>query len=644
MITILLIVISFLTAHILFFLLPDVFGVWNAQIFDRFFIFRSGVEHLQPKYDDTVVHIDLNNSSIQALDNFYLSRIHHSQVIRNLSTMNVSQQAYDLIFAARSTEEEDQKLINATLEAGNVYFGMAFSLSKGEADPSNQFQEEKVKNYLQKSKWDIEVLGNPSQLYVASNPFITFSDLASVSMGLGYLSLKSDLDGVFRRLPLLVRYSGSFYPSFSLRIICDFLNVPPENILLRPGESLTLGDARRPGDKFGHDIMIPIDNHGNMVINFMGPWGSMTHYNYSDVLKASEDRDEMEMWGEEMSGKIAIIAETSTGTADIGPVPTDTHLPLAGLHANTINTILTESFLKEFTDVEMLLIEGLIMALLLLFSIRFTSLNFSLTALMVVVLYIGIAAILFLYGSLIIHIVRPVFMSVFAIGSIVIYRYVHEEKEKEVLRRSFEAYFPPLIVEKIMANPDMIASGGQKKELTILFSDIRNFTGYSSSMTPDHVQSLLNEYFEAMTEIVFKYEGTVDKFIGDGLMVFFGDPVPQPDHAIRCVRAAIDMQKKVNEIKKKWVKSGDLPIEIRIGISTGVVIVGNMGSSKRLSYTVLGSDVNLAQRLESNAPIGGILISERTHELIKGLVPTGPEKEIQAKGFDEPVCAYEILI
>jgi adenylate cyclase len=235
-------------------------------------------------------------------------------------------------------------------------------------------------------------------------------------------------------------------------------------------------------------------------------------------------------------------------------------------------------------------------------------------------------------------------MSVFAIGSIVIYRYVHEEKEKEALRRSFEAYFPPLIVEKIMANPDMIASGGQKKELTILFSDIRNFTGYSSSMTPDHVQSLLNEYFEAMTEIVFKYEGTVDKFIGDGLMVFFGDPVPQPDHAIRCVRAAIDMQKKVNEIKKKWVKSGDLPIEIRIGISTGMVIVGNMGSSKRLSYTVLGSDVNLAQRLESNAPTGGILISERTHELIEGLIPTGPQKEIRAKGFDDPVCAYEILI
>ena len=180
--------------------------------------------------------------------------------------------------------------------------------------------------------------------------------------------------------------------------------------------------------------------------------------------------------------------------------------------------------------------------------------------------------------------------------------------------------------------------------MTILFSDIKNFTAYSASMKPDHIQKLLNEYFEAMTEIVFKHEGTVDKFMGDGLMVFFGDPQPQPDHALRCVRSAIEMQQKTREIRAEWEKQGDLPIQIRIGIHTGTVVVGNMGSARRLSYTVLGAAANLAQRLESNAPVGGILISKQTNDQVKDHISTTSLGTIQAKGFDEPVTVYEVPI
>jgi adenylate cyclase len=144
--------------------------------------------------------------------------------------------------------------------------------------------------------------------------------------------------------------------------------------------------------------------------------------------------------------------------------------------------------------------------------------------------------------------------------------------------------------------------------------------------------------------VVFRYEGTVDKYIGDGLMVFFGDPEPQPDHAVRCVRAAIDMQRKVRELKEKWEKEGGIPIQIRIGINTGEVVVGNMGSARRLSYTVLGSPVNLAQRLESNAPVGGIMVSRRTWELVRDHVLTQSLGEIKVKGIDEPMPVYEVLV
>jgi len=635
---------SFIAAHICLWLLPNVFETWNARIIDRLFVFQSNSKKIRPFYDETIVHVDLNNTSIKELNNFYLNRSHYAQVVRNLSAMNVSAQLYDWIFAAPSNPVEDKKLIDAVSDAGNVYFGLAFELLKEGHFKDKDANRTKDNKYLYKTRWQVVVNGDPKNFYVGTNPLITFFDLASVSKGLGYLSLNFDQDGVFRRAPLLVRYEDAFYPSFPFRIICDYLSVSPENIIIKPGKSITLKDAQQPGKSPVHDIVIPIDRYGNMIINFIGPWERMKHYNFVDVLRASEERVELEMWQEELSGKIIVLSEVTTGSSDVGPVPTDNNFPLSGLHANVVHTILTESFLRELSALEMLIIELLLIFTILGLSLCLSSVPFSLSTIGVGIGYVGVAALFFLYSHLILHIVRPLLMVTFALISILSYRFIVEEKEKAFLRRTFEAYFPPLIVKKLMATPQMIATRGEKKELTILFSDIKNFTSYSATMSPDHIQRLLNEYFEAMTEIVFKYEGTVDKYMGDGLMVFFGDPEPQPDHALRCVRAAIEMQKKVREIKTKWEEKGDMPIKIRIGINTGTVVVGNMGSQRRLSYTVLGADVNLAQRLESSAPVGGILISKRTNDLVKDHITTKPLGSIQVKGFDEIASVYEVPV
>ncbi len=186
-------------------------------------------------------------------------------------------------------------------------------------------------------------------------------------------------------------------------------------------------------------------------------------------------------------------------------------------------------------------------------------------------------------------------------------------------------------------------NSGQRKELTILFSDIKDFTTYSSVLSPDRIRAFLNEYFESMVDVVFTHHGTVDKYIGDGLMVFFGDPEPLPDHALRAVQAAIAMQEKTHLLREKWVAEGGFPVQIRVGISTGEVVVGNMGSSRRLSYTVLGSTVNLAKRLESSAPVDGILMSERTYELIRPFDGAHSFGEIRVKGFKDPVRTYAII-
>jgi adenylate cyclase len=643
-ITLFLIVSSFIVAHLCFWLLPSVVETWNDKTIDRLFLFRSSSVHLRPHYDDTIVHVDLNDTSIEKLNNYYPDRSDDAQLIRNLSAMNVSMILYDFFFAARSDEEDDRALIKATEGAGNVYFGLVFVLP--EAKPSdNHAKASEGLSYLNETKWQVAVEGDPTGFYVGRNPLITFPALAYASRGLGYLSLKPDRDGVSRRLPLLVRYDEAFYPSFAFRAICDYLNVPPGKIIINPGKkTITLKDTHRPGERAPHDIVIPIDRHGNMVINFIGPWGRMDHYKFSDVLYASRNQDKMGMWKEELTGKIVVVSKITTGSSDTGQVPTDPSYPLPGLHANVMHTILTESFLRELSLGEMLLIEALVSIIIFLLTLRFSSLRFSLGTIAVGGSYIAIAALFFFYGNLIFHIVRPLLIAALSLLSILVYRYVSEEREKEVIRRTFEPYFPPLNVKRIMANPHAIATGGQKKELTILFSDIKDFTNYSASMTPDHIQKLLSEYFEAMTEIVFSYHGTVDKFIGDGLMVFFGDPDPHPDHALRCVKAAIDMQKEAREIRKRWERQGDMPIQIRIGINTGTVVVGNMGSTRRLSYTVLGSAVNLAERLEVNAPVGGILISQRTYDLVKDDVPARPLGQIQIKGLNEGVSVFEVLV
>ena len=544
---------------------------------------------------------------------------------------------FDFIFAAPSDEPADSALITAVSSAANVYFGLAFDLAR---EPSAGHQDtvaESTVRYLENTKWQVTGSGPPSDFFIGENPLITFPALASAAKGLGFLSVKSDPDGVFRRIPLLVRYNDAYYPSFAFRTICDYLGVPPEKVIVQPGKSITLKDAKRPEAAAGHDIVVPTDRYGNLRINFIGPWDRMTHYHFSDVLRAADDRDELELWAEELAGKIVIISEVTTGSSDIGPVPTDARFPLSGLHANVMHAILTGSFLRELTAPQMLCIELLLALFIWILSARFSSIPFSIGAVAIGAGYLGAVAICFLYFQIIFHIVRPLLMTTLAMTAILIYRYINEEKAKEVLRKSFEAYFPPAIVQKLMANPRSIAERGVKKELTILFSDIKNFTGHSSTLTPEHVQRLLNEYFEAMTEIVFKHGGTIDKFIGDGLMVFFGDPEPQPDHAVRCVQAAMEMQHKVAALRQSWEKRGDFPIRIRIGINTGQVSVGNMGSARRLSYTVLGADVNLAQRLESNAPVDGIMISQRTHALVKDHVETRSLDKIRAKGFDEPI-------
>jgi adenylate cyclase len=641
--TIALVVASFLFVHFLLWVFSSITDSWNAQVFDQLFRFRSSSDLFRNRYDSIVVHVDLSDASLRKLGSYYVDRAHFARVMRNLGEMRTAVQVWDFIIADRTSPEADKTLVEGARAAGNVYFGLKFDLKQEEDPPSRARVNPEYTDYLRETSWKIQVEGDATKLYRGENPIASFAEFALALKGMGYLSVRFDYDGVFRRQPLIVRYEDGFYPSFPFRAICDYLQVSPDRIVVRPGSSITLQQARFPGGRV-RDVSIPVDDHASIIVNYVGPWERMKHYDFADVYAVSDDRDEMELLSEELDGRLVVVSQVTTGSSDVGPVPTDNNFPLSGVHANIMHTILTEDFLVEVKGIKTLLIEIFLLAIIVLFSVRRSSTALSFSALALVILYVLSAAAAFLFANMIFEIFRPSLTIIVTFFSLVAYRYINEEKQKEALRKSFEAYFPPSVVQRIMANPDLITAGGQKKELTILFSDIKSFTTYSSTLTPDEIQKLLNEYFGAMVDIVFKYEGTVDKFIGDGLMVFFGDPEPQDDHALRCVKAAIEMQKKCRELKTRWEREGKFPLRVRIGINTGPVVVGNMGSSRRLSYTVLGSAVNLAQRLESNAPVEGIMISQRTYELVKGLVPTRPLEPIKVKGLEEPIPVYEVIV
>ncbi len=625
---------------LLFFLalrsLPALFEPLSFQTTDRLFELRAHLPSLGPKLDDAVVLIDIDDKSLKQIGTFYLGREEEARLVRNLGLAGVAAQAHDVIYAAPLPG--DEALLAATTGAGNVYFGMAAGLSEGERSSAS------TGAIPERDRWRPAIEGEVSTLFAATRPLVTFPQLAAAARGMAFLDIRVDRDGVYRLAPLLGRDGDALVPSLPLRVVCDYLGVTPDRIEVVAGSAVTLRGARRPGDEAARDIVIPIDKRGRMVVNYLGAWELLKHYPAGSIWEASDDRFAMMDLKDELQGKLALLTWITSGSGDVGPVPGDPQFPLGGIHANVMNTILTGNFLQRLTPMTTFAVVTLPLLLMLyVASLRLRTLPFLLAGVGLVTLHVVGATAGFFWANLIVDIPGPILVLVGGTIVVAAYHYHLESEARAVLRSTFDAYFPPRVVDRILHSSNELALTARKREITILFSDIKGFTNLTASMDAGHVRTLLNEYFGRMIEIVFRHEGTLDKFLGDGLMVFFGDPEAQPDHAARCVRAAIDMQQAARQLDREWRARGDMPLAIRVGINTGEAIVGNMGSTRRLSYTALGRAVNLAQRLEANAPVGGILISERTNAQLAGACKTLLRGPIQVKGIDEDLMVYEVV-
>jgi class 3 adenylate cyclase len=583
------------------------------------------------------------------LENAYLNRSHFAKATRNLLSMKVAAQVYDFIFAARIDEDSDRALMDAIEKAGNVYFGMAFKLRRIDQRKRKQPKDTNTQ-YLEQTKWRVKVEGNPDSFYEGIDPLLTFPELASAARGLGSLSVKFDRDGVLRRVPLLLRYKDAFYPILPFRIICEYLRVQPERIIVRPGKHIILQASQGPKGYPPRDIVIPIDTNGNMVVNYIGPWERMDHYNFADILLASEEKDVLQMWREELKGKIVVISDVSTGSSDIGPVPTDPNFPLSGVLSNVMNTILTGAFIRKLSDSQMLVIELLLLFIILALSLRFRSYAFFVGTLGVALGYTALVGIFFFYGKVIFNLIRPLSMVMLAVISIAIYRYVNEEKEKleglrerDFIRQTFGRYLSSEVVEELLGSPNGLKMSGETREVTLLVSDLRGFSTISAQLTPPDVITMLNRYFEHMLDIIERHRGTVNELEGDGILAFFGAPLIADDDPERAVACAIEMQNAMVEINEEQRRYHLPELAMGIGINSGEVVVGNIGSEKRAKYGAVGSAINIVHRIETYTVGGQILISPEIYNRVRSVVHTRGTLEVEFKGSNRPVTLYDVI-
>ena len=384
---------AFSALHLAYWLFPQKIQISDLRITD--YLLRLRASRIQPLPLDSqaVFHVDAV---------FYADRSSLARVIRNLAQLGVSSQLVDVVLADRVGEEEDRPLLEATLSAGNVYYGLSFGSGSGHRTIGRESSPMKTIRYLDRTKWPVILEGNPGGFPVGEDPQITYPSLATASRGLGFINLKPDIDGVLRRVPLLVRYRGAFYPSLAFRAVCDRLKVSPENIVAKPGKSITL---RLPDDSAA--IVIPIDETGNMLIDSSQPWDRIRHFSYSEILQIDKNTEKLDALKGELSGMIAMLSETVDNLFDVRSVHTRTQLSSGVIQTLVMQNILTASFLRRLSAIDMLMLELPMLGLLLIMGRRWSSLPLSLGTVALMAFYGLTAAILLVFFGRIVDVVRP---------------------------------------------------------------------------------------------------------------------------------------------------------------------------------------------------------------------------------------------
>jgi adenylate cyclase len=571
------------------------------------------------------------NTNLKLIDKF-------EQKVKSLQLNN--EKIKEFIQESKLKADNDRTLANAIRRSqakivlGHFFYMHPAALNYRIEQKDRERQTARIKN----SKYPLIMYDDPQGM--AIDPFIqayipeaNIDILSQAAHSSGYFNMLSDKDGVVRWMPLVFKCGRDIYAPLSIQSVWHYFDQP--QLMVRVA-NYGIREIRM-GERF-----IPTAEDGMMLINYLGPKQTFPYYSLSDIIQGNIPQGTFK-------DKIIMVGATAVAIYDTRSTPFSSlgEYPGLEIHATVINNIIANNFLKKpkwttTFDALAILIIGLFTGVVVrrvgaVKGILFSSLFF--------ILYIWTSYWLFIYRGIWVNIIYPILALVLVYISLTVYRYLTEERERKKIKSAFTYYLSSDVINEILKNPEKLKLGGDRKEISILFSDVRDFTTIAEGLTPEELVHLLNEYFTIMTDVIFKYDGTLDKYIGDAIMAIFGAPLDFPDHPSKACHAALEMMSELERLNQKWIDEGKKSLDIRIGITTGPMMVGNMGSEQRFDYTVMGDSVNLGSRLEgANKNYNtNIIISEFTFERVKNDFTCMELDSVRVKGKKRPVKIYSLV-
>jgi adenylate cyclase len=611
-----------------------------------------------------IVLVEINESTIRDMEPIFghwpWPRVALSYVIDYLHRAPAKVVAVDITLAERdrvvqydiggekwSGKESDQALADSVKTSGNVIM-LADAVDEGLIGGDQKSAEPSWKDPGYR-------VGDRAE----ARPVILapYSELAQASAALGHNFLALDKDGPARRMTPFVQHDGRYVPSLGVAAALLAGNFRPDEVSAE-GNTIRIRDRRVP--LIASTVVDAYDpgrrrDQWTMLINYRAPAhlgdGTRPYPSYS--FRRLFMSEQQLLGGEapmvdpaEFKDKIVFIGFTASGLTDVfnSPFGND-RMPGIQLHASMADSILATRFITPATSRSRIATVFIVAVAIGLLSAFLPFAGAAGAAASILAGWCWLALSAFRAGSWL-NMVQPLAAGAIALFAGTAYQYFVEDREKRKMKRLFGRYVSRDVYEQLTAHPELAELGGKRREMTVLFSDIRGFTSVTEKGNPEELVAQLNEYFSRMVDIVFRHHGTVDKFVGDMVMALFGAPLDDPDHAEHAVQAAIDMVRELGELNQSWAGRGMTQLDIGVGINAGDMIAGNIGSSSIMSYTVIGDNVNLGSRLESlNKDYKTrIIMSDATRTRLRNAYDTRSLGDVKVKGKTRAVAIYEVKV
>ncbi|WP_151949050.1 CHASE2 domain-containing protein [Aliarcobacter butzleri] len=623
----------FLSAFYIFFpALPDSL---DNRLRDYLFTIRGELPHNQ-----NVVIVDIDETSIKSLGQWPWSRDKLAKMLENLTLANVGIVGLDIVFAEEDRTSphkilQDLKIYkkdvpNYDLEFANVVenspviLGYQFDLVK--KDNTNAKVPQIPAIFIEKDKPQ-----DKNYLIEAYNTILNIPQIQDKAYSSGFFNNIPDDTGIIRSVPLIISYDDIIYPSLALEVI---------RVINDTQKVVVQYDENGISNIVLDDISIPTDRYGRMLINFRGPERSFKYISAIDIYNNSFDKSEID-------GKIVLIGTSAAGLFDLRATPFDSIFPGVEVHANIIDNILMQDFIYKASwldgaNILIIFVLSIIVVMLTTYTTFWANpiifISFSISYLFLVY------NLLFDYG-IVLNILFPIATVLIASIMTTLFDYFYNIKKEEAIKAKFASKVSKNVMDDILKNIDKNEFSAKSKEVTIFFSDIRGFTNISEKLDAKELISFLNRYMQPMSEIIIKYQGTIDKFIGDAIMAYWNAPIDIKNHCDLALKASLEQLEVLEKLNVELQKENLPKIDIGIGLNTGTVIVGEMGSSLRSDYTVIGDTINLGSRVESLCKYydSKLNISNFTKDKLQEEYIFRFLDLVKVKGKNEPVEIWQVL-